>query len=240
MKAKITLLLIILLFTSIPYARAQRRTYGILLWNVNNAKIKNVETPFIWLRDSNNNTIFHNTVHGNEWWGILMQNSSYNTIIENHISNSQAGILVTHDSNYNSIERNTIINIYSHTPYGAINLYESTGNIIKGNNIENNYVAIGLINAQGNMIIHNNFVNNEINAYDWSQWMSFIAPSESLFFQNYWSDYIIKYPEAQEIKRLGIWDTAYGIDDYGLFWDNEPLVKPWNTRANGFRFHCTP
>jgi hypothetical protein len=39
---------------------------------------------------------------------------------------------------------------------------------------------------------------------------------------NYWSDYLTRYPNAKEIGNSGIWDTPY---EY-LIVDSHPLMNP--------------
>ena len=47
---------------------------------------------------------------------------------------------------------------------------------------------------------------------------------------NYWSDYGDKYPNAEEIDELGLWDTAYVINSNNQ--DNYPIVPEFPTWAS--------
>jgi len=175
--------------------------YGIgsLSSNYNSISGNNITSNFagILLDSSSNSNFSGNSITANRLDGILLYGSSNNRISRNEITaNNRDGLMFSTSSNYNSI-------------------YE---NCMKANN----RYGISLYGPSNNHIYHNNFMNN-VNAYT--------SASTNLWDDgypsggNYWSDYSLRYPDAQELDDSGIWDTSYSIDEDNQ--DNYPLMKPW-------------
>ncbi len=184
-----------------------------------------------------NNTITQNNLY-NTYHGIYIETDSENNIISyNNITNSQFGIYVF--ASYNDVFNNRLINntygIYLKNCYinniflnnitgnhWGIRLKAATNTQIYENQIQNNIEGVySCCGAEQNTIFKNNFINNSENAYDDrpSNWYK-------KTIGNYWSDYIIKYPNAQ--SQDNIWDTPYSIPG-GDNQDRYPLVKPFST-----------
>ena len=164
----------------------------------------------ILLYHSSDNTIIGNTITHNNPNGIwLIDNSYNNTVLENHIEYNSIGILVE-DSSENLIVRNTI---HRNSEWG-----------------------IQLIAGQrNNSIYHNLFIENRrwndgtqvsIPGIDESgEW----KPGNANLWDdgqngNYWSDYLMRYPDAMEINTMGVGDIPYHINPNNI--DNHPLMEP--------------
>jgi parallel beta-helix repeat protein len=184
-----------------------------------------------------NNTITQNDLY-NTYHGIFIKSDSENNIISyNNITNSYSGIYSF--ASYNNVFHNRLINntygIYLNDCYinniflnnitgnhWGIRLKAATNTQIYENQIQNNIEGVySCCGAEQNTIFKNNFMNNSENAYDDrpSNWYK-------KTIGNYWSDYIIKYPNAQ--SQDNIWDTPYSISG-GDNQDRYPLVKPFST-----------
>jgi len=176
---------------------------GILVYGSSNNSISrnnitNNNGVGIYLSGSLNNSIYENSITKNNWHGIELEDSPNNTICRNCIANNLVGILLYYYCSNNNIFGNNII-----------------GNIIG--------VYIGRWRSNNNMIYHNNFISNskQVSGYKLLNVWDDGYPSGG----NYWSDYTIRYPNAQERDDSGIWDTPYVIDEYNK--DNYPLMEPW-------------
>ena len=100
---------------------------------------------------------------------------------------------------------------------GCANL---TGDLIKHNTIEGGGVFVDYNLGGIDVITENNFIDCGIYVG-----LS-VAP---VVDRNYWSDYLEKYPDAEELDGSGIWDTQYIDDRYEedvSCVDYHPLVKP--------------
>jgi hypothetical protein len=102
----------------------------------------------------------------------------------------------------------------------AILLYWNSG----GNNITHCTISgtVGIELSSDNIITENNLLGGILLQ---------LAGNETVD-RNYWSDYLTKYPNSNEIDSSGIGNTPYKIDIYtngvvtGALQDNHPLVKP--------------
>ena len=171
---------------------------GIYLEERNNVTIQNTNiTTFdygIGFSSSSNNSISGNTITNNTWHGIFLASSSNNSINGNTITNNYEGIGLGASSNNNSIN---------------------------GNNIKDNADGIQLQDSSKNTVYHNNFINNTVQVDDWT-------PEQANFWDNgregnYWSDYLLRYPNAAQIDSTNVMDTPYVIDANNQ--DNYPLMN---------------
>jgi len=181
----------------------------------------------IYLEYSSKNSIFENnvTARAKVWeanlhysfFGIYLYHSSSNSICRNGLRNNGCGIELF-SSPGNNLSQNSIAN----NTYG-ISLCESLDNTIYGNDIAGNGYGILLPNSFGNIIYHNNLVHNarQVCSYNSTNVWDNGYPSGG----NYWSDYHDKYPEAEKIDEMGIWNTSYVLD--GNNQDKYPLTDPW-------------
>lgn len=131
------------------------------------------------------------------------------------ISNFLEGIYVVGGRN-NSIVGNFLENASLHV-LGSANL---TGDLIKHNTIKDSWVFIDYNLGGIDVVTENNFIDCGIYVG-----LS-VAP---IVDRNYWSDYLEKYPDAEELGDSGIWDTPYIDDRYEediSCVDYHPLVKP--------------
>jgi len=181
--------------------------YGFILWGINNVAIQNTNIKDCGV-------------------GVLLNSSSYNTVSGNTITNTYHGIFIQYSSN-NSIYRNNVIT----NNVNGILLLDSSNNTISGNTItNNNEYGVRVYLSSNNKFYHNNFINNTHQVVDESRILP-ISPSINTWDDgypsggNYWSDYTIRYPDAQELDDSGIWDTPYVIDENNQ--DNYPLMEAW-------------
>jgi hypothetical protein len=103
------------------------------------------------------------------------------------------------------------------------------GNTVVNNTIENNKRAFSFWTwASKNAIYHNNFINNTEVLSTWELGNQTVGTWDGGFPYggDYWSDYLLKYPDAREINGTGLGDTPYAIDSYNQ--DNYPLMSPIN------------
>jgi nitrous oxidase accessory protein NosD len=85
--------------------------------------------------------------------------------------------------------------------------------------VTDNQKGISLTSSSDNRIFHNSFASNtnQVNSLDSRNvWDNGEAG-------NYWSDYETRYPDAEELDGLGIWNTPYVIDQDNS--DNYPLMN---------------
>jgi parallel beta-helix repeat protein len=188
--------------------------------------------------DSSNNIISNNIFMYAEYGIFLKRFSSNNIISSNNFLDVRTGIF-SEESDHNVISKNNITSCEIHGIYcvGPIN------NTISGNFVSDNNYGIRIsgersndnkiyentimsntkgvyccCKASNNIIYNNNFKqNSEYSAQDASsnQWDNGING-------NYWDDYVVKYPDANQID--GIWDTPYHINVSKK--DRFPLVNP--------------
>lgn len=180
----------------------------------------------VWLSYSTSNNIASNWITRNEGYGIWIKNSSSNTIYENKITLHSNYTIYIGSSKDNIIRKNLLANNTL-----SIFLYKSDNNTLYENNVAQNHVGIHVSSSSQNLIVKNSFESNDI-GLDLSEASSntiyhnnFINNTDQVFVSNsantwddgkegnYWSDYKDKYPEAEELDGLGIWNKAYIIDD---------------------------
>ena len=185
---------------------------GIHLWGSRNSNIaentitNNNETGINFF-DSQDNKMIRNTITGNNGYGIkLWYHSNENTVSENHIANNSIGILIE-----GSFDNNII------------------GNMLT----ENNGWGIRLEGSQNNNVIyHNSFVDNKV-----EEGLQVSIPGEWTMdgmksgggnvwdngtVGNYWSDYLVRYPNATEIDGSGVGDTPFYINENNI--DRYPVM----------------
>ena len=194
---------------------------GITLTNsMNNIDANTLDNCGIYIDwGSNNNTVSRNLLRFNGA-GITLWNSSFNNIIGNTITDSR---LIVYDSDQTPHYYGTAIELY----------FNSTANVVSGNNIINNYIAVSL-NKEVNYFYLNNFINN-------SNSVLFVLYNTNIFdngsMGNYWDDYTAKYPNAQEIGNSGVYNTPYIINR--IIPDNYPLTSPYNVGRTGAQLSTT-
>jgi len=172
-----------------------------------------------------------NTIHGNNittGQGIWIAHAQDNIVSENKIV-SLLGIALDF-SDYNIITQNNIIGKEDHpflSPNGILLIASSNNSIIENTITRNNYGII-LGHSSNNSFFHNNLIDNlyPVDARDIDSANFWDSGVEG----NYWSDYEEKYPDAQELDDLGIWDTQYVIDENNQ--DTYPLIKPWSLKPS--------
>ncbi len=227
--------------------------YGIHLnGSSNNGIVGNTMTNSyrgVILTFSSNNTVSENTITNTDY-GISLNHSSNNTISGNTIANNPEGVYVGGGSN-NAISGNNItdsnlfgvyINGSSNNTISGNNITENSNlgvylwgsannNTFSENNITNSYRGVSIRRSSDNRFFHNNLIDNTQQVFlaesGYANFWDDGYPSGG----NYWSDYSIRYPGAQELDGSGIWDMTYVIDDFNQ--DNYPLMDPWEVPLVG-------
>jgi len=228
-----------------------RRRQGILLLELTDSVItKNIvanNTEGITMKGSSNNQIIDNLVENNSKAlyfeasssnkvsgnritynsdsAVHFDDSSNNIISGNYIAHSGKGFTLNRGSN-NSVTGNSII----YSKETAFHIGESTDNTITGNNIAwSRSWAITITGSVGNnKIHHNDFINNMglmFQTYPGSKTRnSWDDGNEG----NFWSDYQLRYPTAEEVEDSNIMDTALAINEINV--DRYPLIKQVNLK----------
>ncbi len=154
--------------------------------------------------------------------GIYMDNVTDSLVADNEINQGYVGGIFLSSCSNNIIMNNTIRSF----EFGAFFQGASSGNVLSENTIaDNEYAFLFSLAASNYAIYHNTFENN--------QWI--LHPESGGFEQfvwddgypsggNYWSDYLERYPSADELDGSGIWDIPYTIDATNQ--DNYPLIRP--------------
>ena len=191
--------------------------YGIYLSNSNNNKVnKNMCISTGWwsgisLGSSNNNQLFNNQINDN-YLGIYITHSDYNVLDSNNIEGNVDGICLAFYTNYTSIICNNLVNnslSYSDPHAGfAINLDYFYGDSVSTNRIHHNN-------------LNNNGDSHESQALDSKKGNSW---NNSFGEGNYWSDYLTRYPDAENDGN--IWKQPYELDGDNPSYDFYPLVYP--------------
>jgi hypothetical protein len=92
-------------------------------------------------------------------------------------------------------------------------------NVIKYNVFIDSSPAIWLVYTNWDVISENNFFNCTLG-------LTFM--SGHVVDRNYWSDYVVLYPDAKEVGSTGVWDLYYRYAEPSelSFVDYHPLVSP--------------
>ena len=194
---------------------------GIDLSGRSNVTVKNLEiTGFdygIYLASASDNVISQN-YFTNNYCGIwIVSSSNENTVSDNNIENNEMYAIWLKESSNNKISKNEIT---AHDNY-TIYVRASNFTTFSANNIVDSRLGIFFYEASDNILYHNNFINN-MHPYASTDSTNVWDNGAS---GNYWSDYTVIYPEAEESNDSGIWDIPYVIDDYNQ--DNYPLINWW-------------
>jgi parallel beta-helix repeat protein len=203
-------------------------SYGIWLgWWVSYCNIMNnsITNNGIGIRvyQSTYNTIMGNNITNNGQ-GIYLDSSSNNIISGNNIAtNTWEGIKLI-DSDNNIIHGNSILNNQYGIYFGA-----SDANNVSVNNMVNNEYGVFIGNSLNNTIYHNNFINNTQQVDTFFGGYTDVWDDGYPFGGNYWSDYVERYPHAEELGGSGLWDTPYVIDEDNQ--DRYPLMYPYGTQT---------
>jgi parallel beta-helix repeat protein len=109
---------------------------------------------------------------------------------------------------------------------GAISIFTGSNNFITRNNITEIFVGDNCFNS----FSQNNILFN----YVPDTYFSSTNYWDNGSVGNYWSDYLIKYPNASEIGNTGIGDTPYVIDADNV--DNYPFMYPYDIEKDTIAF----
>ncbi len=111
----------------------------------------------------------------------------------------------------------TIKNLEIREFWTGMSLDYSANNTIARNTIRDNDVGVELWgDCKNNTFCHNNFIDNTVQvdasmSYFSNNWYVLGPPSG-----NYWSDYEIRYPDADDL--LGLWSMPYVVDANNIDW----------------------
>ena len=140
--------------------------------------------------------------------GISISNSNNNLVINNIIKSYSNSVNVC-SSYFNAIVRNN----FTSTLNNCVYLYNSSSNRIINNNIQSDssYGLTLSCSSSKNLITHNNFKNhiNQLQAYDFTSNNMWNNSNKQ---GNFWADYTLKYPNAQ--NNSIVWDEPYAMDTY--------------------------
>lgn len=178
-------------------------------------------------------------------YGVFVTSSSNNLLTNNVILSGTRGVTFMSGSGGNTCSYNTItVTLFGVYDYGNTNYVDynsitsddkgiyaasSVSSYFRGNTITG--CATGFYaDGVGHRIYWNNFVDNTVQAQisheanGWILWYN-----EQADTGNYWSDYLTRYPEAQEVGETGVYDTPYVIreDDTLLNKDFYPMVSQY-------------
>ncbi len=182
---------------------------GITISNSNNTYVSGNSLygnpSSIELRDSTTNTIYNNTLDGNnqESYGLLIDNSTQNNILNNTIQGSRYGIYM-HASSYNNILGNIIIR---NSQYGIYMDAQSSNNHIYENEFFYNHGSSSTYDAA-----HVQALDNGTN----NVWYS------SNHRGNYWLDWA-ENNDTNDNNSDGIVDYPYPLDGSSGAKDLYPL-----------------
>lgn len=199
----------------------------------------------ITFHDSNYNIVSSNMFEKTQGSAMYLFQSEYNDISGNVFRENALGIHIW-DSGNNTVSAN----IVSKNNMGIL-IDTGANNKILLNNITDN-VGFGLQlksistllgGCKNNVIHHNNFINNQPDGLDVSipavmgdpihtngdkpqvQWIPGLGNTwDDGSEGNYWSDYLTRYPNAEEIANTGIGNTPYLINENNI--DKHPLTSP--------------
>jgi parallel beta-helix repeat protein len=179
-------------------------TYGITLNDVSNVTVANFAitggAKGIDIRGTAN-TVTNNTITDADngiyslsqpTAAIALTDASSTVITKNKLENSRVGLIL-----YSSEST------------------QCSNNQIVGNNFVDCSTAIIVYDSSNNRFYQNNFSNNSILLQD-SGYYGYSLPSFNVWddgqqFGNYWSDYLVRYPNATEIETTGVGDTSYFV-----------------------------
>jgi parallel beta-helix repeat protein len=178
-------------------------------------------TNFGIIAHGSDNDITTNLVELIKFSGIKLVFATSNFIQENEVSSSDAGIEVSQSSHNNIISENNVVsNIHQ-----GIMLSHSDGNTVFGNKITNCGIGASIYVANNNNFFYNNFVDNKehFSANELYAMTFGYGGSKNTYNENFWSDYISKYPNAKEVDASGIGNTPYVINENNT--DYYPLMR---------------
>jgi parallel beta-helix repeat protein len=216
--------------------------HGIDVTDCDNVTVKNLKVTRwdygIWVDSSSfpssNNTILNNSVTECNWMAITMKHSTQSTISGNNLTDNNYGIWVQ-SSFSNTVSCNIITGCAGYAlyidHYAHHNVF--TGNVLKENDIvdmylapysDDNTIAENTINnvLYVNSSPNNTFLNNSIGHV--TNYGGYANIWDNGYEGNYYSEYVMSYPNASEIDASSIWNTPYVIDANNQ--DNHPRMFP--------------
>jgi parallel beta-helix repeat protein len=132
------------------------------------------------------------------------------------LTSNEYGISLVTSSKDNNISSNDIIETVT-----AIEISQSSSNIITDNHMGGDRYGIYITDSTGNTVFHNRFDSNTYQVISLNS--KNVWDNGSSSGGNYWSDYRSLHPDATELDSSGIWNTPYNINDNNQ--DNYPLVN---------------
>jgi len=207
---------------------------------IDNSNTNSPDPVGIFLKSSDGNTIACNIITNNTI-GLNIISSSNNMITENSIGNAHLGMQVSFSSSNNKIFGNSLTNcdyglsldhaamnnsvcrnhVERSSIAGVALETASNSNFMIANVIVSNAYGIRILWSSSNTFYHNNFVNNSIQVYVSGGYTN-VWNSQYPSGGNYWSDYVERCPEAEELGDSGVWNAPYTLDQNNM--DNYPLV----------------
>jgi parallel beta-helix repeat protein len=180
----------------------------------------------IQLSGTSNNHVVNNNVDTTFFYGIELASASHNVVSANSVRNGTQGVAGIHL--YNSTDNILQGNNITDNGVGFEFSFHSNTNIITENTIENNSIfGMTFSFSSGNVLFHNNFLNNtqQVSTQGVSNTWDNGYPSGG----NYWSDYNGSDTYGGTGQNIsgsdGIGDTPYVV--FGEVEDHYPLMTPF-------------
>lgn len=232
----------------VQYVPADSGRYGFALFDVNNVTVRNADivnfTHGVYMYNSSFVVLEGNNMTGGSQYGVRISSLSHdNVVCGNNITGNNDGVWVAFSWN-NTVCGNRIANNGD-----GIQLYYASDNVVAWNNITaNGALGVGCENASNSHVFENNIEFNGVgvemagngsfvyrnNIVGNSVQVRSLGVSLNVWDDegegNFWSDYVIRYPNASEVDGLGVWDTPYVIDSENS--DGYPLVDRYVVPEN--------
>jgi parallel beta-helix repeat protein len=189
-------------------------------------------TDALTIYDASDNRILNNTVEHNrdldEGSCIFMYGSDNNIVSYNTLIGGWVGVELEF-CNYNVVRGNYICNqtTYMYVLGAAIQLMQSSNDVVVGNTLTANELGVSLLGASSNLFYHNNFEGNTHQVYVRIDSTSNLWDNGYPDGGNYWDDYngadSYSGPYQNVTGGDGIGDTPYII--------NNPVLDDWESSS---------
>jgi parallel beta-helix repeat protein len=175
-----------------------------------------------------------------DWAGIIVDFGSDGTVVNNNtVRGGYIGIGVFFADNVTVSNNYVTEQTLNNSPVlpeldGALDIEESSGDLVKGNTLMNNTIGLFLgFDVSNCALYHNNFIDNaqQVSISDLTRVTLNSWDNGYPYGGNYWSDYggtdFYSGPYQNVTGSDGIGDTPYTIAINNV--DDYPLMEPWDS-----------